>query len=294
MKSLLWLMVVISNLAHGAAPGELPDALRGVRPAAGMCARDDLRPSALQQPAGAVTAAVDVSCGVGVRDVVILGANEELTLIDLRGQAAHAQGAIEGSLSMSVAELRTKAFLKSRPVVLVGDGKGQRDLMAACTQLKAQGFTKAKVLLGGLPSWIAEGQSVLGRRDVIDEVPSLTSAELWLEGQFEANLVVIAEPLRRLQQRMPNAVVTADLSPTGLQKVLSQRRKSRAPVVASVVVASPTAHSTLQLAALREALRPVPLLSYTGTEDMFAKDMQRQTAVWSAHARGPKQPGGGL
>ena len=98
-------------------------------------------------------------------------------------------------------------------MTLIGNGKGQRDLLATCAQLKAQGFAKAKVLLGGMPAWIAQGQPVVGLHQGIDAVPSLSSAELWMEAQFDANLIVVAEPLRGLQLRMPNAMVVADLSP---------------------------------------------------------------------------------
>ena len=146
----------------------------------------------------------------------------------------------------------------------------------------------------GMPAWIAQGQPVVGLHQGIDEVPSLSSAELWMEAQFDANLIVVAETLRGLQLRMPNAMVLTDLSPKPVQRALEQRRKSRAPAVASVVVASPTALSMNQLLALREALRPLPILSYAGTADTFAKDMQRQSSVWVAHARGPKPPGCGL
>ena len=288
------LIGLIGSLAHGGPPGELPDALRGVKPATGMCTRDDPRSASQNPPGDGSMLAVDGSCGIGVREVVALGAKADVMLIDLRGHELHAQTAIEGSLSMSTSELRTKAFLQSRPIVLIGNGKGQRDLLATCAQLKAQGFAKAKVLLGGMPAWIAQGQPVVGLHQGIDEVPSLSSAELWMEAQFDANLIVVAEPLRGLQLRMPNAMVLTDLSPKPVQRALEQRRKSRAPAVASVVVASPTALSMNQLLALREALRPLPILSYAGTADTFAKDMQRQSSVWVAHARGPKPPGCGL
>jgi rhodanese-related sulfurtransferase len=295
MKRLFLPMVWLSTLAHGAAPGELPEALRGVKAATGMCTRDDLRDSshAGSSPAEPLRK-MDASCGISVREMVALSARQELTLIDLRGHEAHAQTAIDGSLSMTVGELRTKSFLHGRPLVLIGDGRGQRELLASCTRLRAQGFAKPMVLWGGLPAWQAQGQPVVGRTRSSDDVPLLTAAELWAESQFDANLIVVAEPLRSLQQRLPGAVVVESLSSAAVQRALEQRRKLRAPAVATVVVASPATLPTDQLRALREAVLPLSMLAYAGSAATFAKDMQRQSALWAAHARGPKQPGCGL
>lgn len=291
MKGRLLSILLASTLAQAASPEGLPEALKGIKPATGMCLRDAVPSSSATQPATAAARHVDVSCGIGVSDMVALSARQALTLVDVRDANAQAQATIDGSLRMSVAELHSKTFLRDRPLVLVGNGKGQRELMAACARLEAAGFVKPMVLLGGMPAWIAQRQPVVGLTNGADELPRLTSAELWMEGQFDANLIVVAEPLRSLQQRLPNAIVAADLSPTALKKALEQRRKSRIAVVASVIVASPSELLPAQQHAARDALRPVPVLYYVGTPEAFAKDMQRQSSMWAAHDRGPKQPG---
>jgi rhodanese-related sulfurtransferase len=295
VKHLALPLMMLSALAHGAVPGELPDALRGVKPATGMCTRDDLRdPSNAGTSSGESLRKVDASCGISVREMVALTARQELTLIDLRGREAHARTSIDGSLSMTVGELRTKSFLQGRPLVLIGDGKGQRELLASCARLKSQGFVRPMVLWGGLPAWQAQGQPVVGRAQDSDGVPLLTAAELWAESQFDANLIVVAEPLRSLQQRMPGALVVESLSSAALQRALENQRKLRAPAVATIVVATPAILPADQLRALRQAVLPVSMLVYAGSAEMFAKDMQRQASLWAAHARGPKQPGCGL
>ena len=77
-----------------------------------------------------------------------------LVLVDVRAAADRSLAGIPGAMHIPLAFLKTKTFLKGRPVVLVGSGHDSVDLLAAGRDLNAQGF-KMRVLAGGIQAWLA-------------------------------------------------------------------------------------------------------------------------------------------
>jgi rhodanese-related sulfurtransferase len=77
---------------------------------------------------------------------------QELVLIDVRGPQAFEQVRIPGSLNIPLFAVKTKAFLKDKPLVLVDEGFRPRRLADACDQLRQAGF-EARFLFGGLNAW---------------------------------------------------------------------------------------------------------------------------------------------
>jgi rhodanese-related sulfurtransferase len=86
-----------------------------------------------------------------------------LVLIDVRSPADHARLRIPGSLGIPFAFLKTKAFLKDRPVILIGDGFRNAALQAECKELRKSGIDAA-VLGGGLAAWDLKGLPLAGDR----------------------------------------------------------------------------------------------------------------------------------
>jgi rhodanese-related sulfurtransferase len=88
-------------------------------------------------------------------------AGNPLFLVDVRSEAAYARFSIPGSLNIPLFTVKTKGFLKAKPVILIDGGARPRQLNAACEQLHAVGFT-AKFLFGGLHAWATAGGELQG------------------------------------------------------------------------------------------------------------------------------------
>ena len=291
----VWL-VAGPALSQTVRPGSaLPDALKDVKPSTGICRRDDFNGPAGAALRGAGEPKPDLACRLGIDQWARLAGEPRTTLVDVRSAPERELATIDGALQVSAAEVAGKPFLKDKTLVLLGNGKAERELYAACSTLKAAGFRDVRVLQGGMPAWLAAGRPVLSRQAVADEVPRLSAPELWLESHFEANLVLAVPDQARVQAALPQVRVIADAGLPAIRKALAaQRKATKNRAIASLVLVVPPQMPAGDLLALRTALAPLPLLVYADGADAYAKQMKQQQQVWTAQARGPKQPACGL
>ncbi|MCJ8503061.1 rhodanese-like domain-containing protein [Desulfatitalea alkaliphila] len=92
-----------------------------------------------------------------------------LQLIDVRSLEEFQRFRIAGSIHMPLHTIRTKPFLKSKPIVLVNEGFSIRHLADACETLNRQGF-QATILAGGLLAWQAGGGPLVGDPFAMDRM----------------------------------------------------------------------------------------------------------------------------
>jgi rhodanese-related sulfurtransferase len=283
-------------LSQTVRPGSaLPDALRDVKPSTGICRRDDFTGPGSAALRGAGEPKPDLACRLGVDQWARLAGEPQTTLVDVRSAPERELATIDGALQVSAAELARKPFLKDKTLVLLGNGKAERELYAACSTLKASGFRDVRVLQGGMPAWLGSGRPVLSRHALANEVPRLSAPELWLEGHFDANLVLVVPGQARVQAALPQARVIGNAGLPAVQAALAaQRKATKNRAIAAVVLVVPPELPAADLLALRSALAPLPLLVYADGADAYAKQMKQQQQVWTAQARGPKQPACGL
>jgi rhodanese-related sulfurtransferase len=211
-------------------------------------------------------------------------------LVDTRSATDFTGFHIDGAMNISPSELRSKTFLIKKSVVLMGNGKAEREQYIDCKRLKSNGFKQVKVLHGGMPSWLASGQAVLGLAPNIAQLTRMTPSELWIESQFESNLVLVTSSQKVLQSQLKNSVLLSDENPKTIQKAIENYRKhSKSEVLAAVVLVSDKGQD---FQTLIQTIKTVPLLVYYETAEAFAQYVAQQNAVWMAQARGPKQPSG--
>lgn len=79
---------------------------------------------------------------------------QDLFLVDVREERQFVQVRIPGSLNIPLFAVKTKAFLKTKPVVLIDEGYRPHHLEETCVQLTQAGF-EAHFLFGGLNAWRA-------------------------------------------------------------------------------------------------------------------------------------------
>ena len=272
----------------------LPEALKDLPRAGTSCRNEPLAPVA--QPAGPVVRA-DLSCAVSVPElrnrIKQAGQNAQtaFTLADLRPQAGYQAYHLDGALNLTPLDLHGKPHWRDKPLVLIGSGKGERELYSECTRLKQSGYRQVQVLRGGMAAWLAQQGAVQGRVAAQGELARLSASEFWLESQNPDNVLLLGKEQSALKRELPLAFVLAQSSAESLKSALARRQKElkNAPLAAVILAAAPGI-SDVQIARLQQAVAPAPLLVYADSSEALARQLATQKAMWLAQARGPKQP----
>lgn len=276
--------------AQVASGNKLPEALKDVKPADGVCRRDSFSPAEDGKPAVAEVAP-DFACAITAAELLPILASPNTALIDLRLGAEHQAFHIAGAMSLNTADLHSKPYWQRKTTVLIGNGKGERELYSECARLKRSGYSAVKVLRGGMASWLANNQSVSGQAPRASQLARLTASELWIESQSPANLVVLGAEMKALQNELPYSTVLPQTTGPAIKSVLERRRKElKDAPLAAVVLAVDLGMSNDDIQRLQQSLGPLPLLVYTDTREALQRHVSMQKAIWAAQARGPKQP----
>jgi rhodanese-related sulfurtransferase len=266
----------------------LPEALKGIKPSVGLCTGKDAEKPKPSEFARVAEVKPDLSCGIAPEDVVRQLQSPNTVLIDARGAMDFASFHINEAMNISSTELRGKTFLRGKSLILIGNGKAEQQQYIDCRRLKSNGFKQVRVLRGGMPAWLAAGQSVLGQSPDPAQLTRLTPSELWIESRFESNLVLVAAGRKTLQKQIKGSVLIPDERPQTIQSAIDKRRRQSKSASLSAVVLAADKGTDLQT--LSQTIKPVPLLVYSETAEAFARQLAQQDAVWEAQAKGPKQP----
>jgi len=86
-------------------------------------------------------------------------------LVDVRPAVEFQGGAIPGSLNLSPFELKARASLKNRPLLLISRGHDEAGLLQERTRLLRGGFRDIQILRGGINAWARQGYELTGRGD---------------------------------------------------------------------------------------------------------------------------------
>lgn len=282
-------------LASGCASAQqgataLPAPLQGMQRAGESCSRNDDQPR--QQPPGAAKSAEalapDLSCAMAMGEArTALGAGT-FTVVDVRAASDYQRFHAPDALNLPMQDLPYKQVLKAKPLLLVGTGKGERELYVACGRLRRAGFASVRVLSGGMLSYVRSALPLQGRAPGAYEMAQLSAGELWEEARSSENVVLVSEGNRELLGQLPYAAVVAGMTPATLQSVMEQQRKAGGRPPLSLVLAAPVPADAY--GALAAAVAPTPLTVYPGPPEAVSKHAQTQKAMWAAHARGPRQP----
>ncbi len=85
-----------------------------------------------------------------------------IVLVDVRSAESFNKARITGSINIPLYAIKTKAFLKTKQLVLVNEGYGYPKLIDECNRLNNSGFTSVNILDGGLNGWISENGHIEG------------------------------------------------------------------------------------------------------------------------------------
>lgn len=111
----------------------------------------DVRQSSIQAGQSQVFPARD--CRLSIAESARSREPEAYTFVDVRSVDDFSRHHVPGSINISPNELKTKTFLKDRPLVLVDTGHAEGPSIVTCEELRRLGFSNVKVLSGGLYGW---------------------------------------------------------------------------------------------------------------------------------------------
>ena len=299
---LLCLFVQGFSRAEVLSGDNVPGALRDIPRARLMCSSNEIA-GAGSTPMATGAEYPDLGCGISVSEAIPFLKGQGTVIVDTRTPNEFGEFQIEGAINLSASGLRHKTYLRSSSVLLVGNGKGERVLYEACSRLRKDGFSKIRVLSGGMPSWLLSGQPIVGKPSTPHTLVELSPEELWAESSFDANRILVEKKMQAIQGYLSRSRTISDDSNETIVATLSlanNKGKSlraggrREVSLASVIMVLGDGKSFEQIHDLRQAIKPTPLLVYRNTTEAFERYVSAQKTVWAAQSRGPKQPKCGL
>jgi rhodanese-related sulfurtransferase len=114
---------------------------------------------------------------------------KKIFLIDVRRATEFQRYHIPGALNIALHAVKAKAFLKSKPVVLLNNGYEVGVLADTCRALRQNGY-KAFVLAGGLYAWKAAGGSLTGESFARREMNLISASQFQRERAVEHQKIV--------------------------------------------------------------------------------------------------------
>lgn len=283
---------MVISVARSRPATDAQDALSGIKKAEKTCANHTVIPYMQNvTPPKAEPRKPELACALSAGQLHREISTPDLALVDVRAAGRDDENKISGSIRMTLAELHTKRFLRDRHVVLIGNGKAENDLYRACGELLDRGFKSVRVLNGGVPAWALEGYDVSGRQVNVDSALTLTSMELWRETKFSENIILVDMKQAVLAKELPRVdQVVARLTPADLKRATQAVQHARGRGArGSVVLVASTDTSAATIRALRSALRPIPLLAYAGSAQVYRQQLAEQRMIWQARNSGPKE-----
>ncbi|MDD2740495.1 MAG: rhodanese-like domain-containing protein [Methylomonas lenta] len=273
----------------------IEEAIKNIKPASGMCIADKAMAVESNHSDIGYSESVkpDLSCAILASQLSTIVSNDKnLVLVDTRKKQDFTDYSIAGAMNTSVSDIKNKMFLRDKSVVLIGDGKAERDLYLSCAELKKMAFKDVRVLRGGMPTWLSGGYPVIGKIPQLDQLGVLTSLELWSESQYDENLIVIDHVKKEFQHELNTNNLINSLTLTNLKKTIEKRRSVlSSEYFSSLIIITTTNLANNNLAKLRKDLVPIPTLVYLGTLEEYKLQLSQQKAVLLARDRGPKKPG---
>lgn len=274
---------------------ELPEALINIKPADGVCKKDQAIAAWDQQHGHTDPIVIDRDCARTAQQVVATLGQPDVLLVDLRQGQDFQRFHVKGASQLTLSQLLSKPYLQSKSLVLIGDARDDRETYLACTQLRQAGFQNTTLITGGMSQWLLHGLPVEGKAPLPLELSLVSAPQLWARGQSDDQLVVLDARRASLSSQFPKAKVVSTLTPDALTRVVTtpEKKKTVSPWI-TVTLVTDQPLSAESYAELQRAIMPLPLSVYTGSDGDYAAALKQQKAIWVAQAKGPKTLGCGL
>ena len=137
-----------------------------------------------------------------------LNQGDHIFLVDIRPAKEFSQFKIPGSLNVKAPLIKTKAFLKTRPIVLIHQGFANREMAAVAKGLNTRDFS-VSVLQGGLAAWTHKGGQLVGNPFSFKTVHTISAREFFAGSTREDWVILNLSPQPSDKKAVPAAIPLA-------------------------------------------------------------------------------------
>lgn len=149
----------------------------------------------------------------------------EVLIIDVRSQKSYEKLYIPGSLNIPLFAIKTKPFLKNRPIILVNEGFGITPLETECRALREKGFN-AEALMGGIIAWDAQKAPLEGDPRFLAEF-RLVSANLFQQEKNRAGLILVDASIPEPTKPIKPTQLIQPIKPVQLKTFISNNNQQK-------------------------------------------------------------------
>lgn len=210
----------------------------------------------------------------------------ETVLIDVRSREEFERIRIPGSMNVPLFAIKTKTFLKPKPLVLVNEGYSYAPLERACEHLRESGF-RVWILTGGLNSWRQEGGPLEGDPFAQKELNKIPARIFFEERDYEGWVVIDASESQAADSRhlIPEGIHVPLLSDkkefvSGLKTAVG-RHESKSPLSVLIFNEAGGQYEDMENVLEKAGLRNVFFLE--GGLQGYKTFLQRQALIWQGN-----------
>lgn len=117
-------------------------------------------------------------------------AQPDAVLIDVRPAPLFRDAAVPEALNIPANLVKTKSFLKAKPLLLSNLGGDYASLERLCLDLQEAGFSKVRAMYGGVVGWRNEGEALSGRLSHLSALDAVSADVFYSNKAFRHWLVV--------------------------------------------------------------------------------------------------------
>ncbi len=131
---------------------------------------------------------------LGVSEAVALHQSDsKLKVVDIRASSDFQNIHVSNSLNMPLFQIKTKGFLRARPILLITNGIPDKQIDQEVNDLNKRGF-QIQILKGGIHAWREGKGPVEGINQNVDSIPGLAFEEISrLDFSIKWNLLALEE-----------------------------------------------------------------------------------------------------
>jgi len=145
---------------------------------------------------------------------------QKLFMVDIRNSKKFNTFKIPGSINISLSFIKTKPFLKTKPVVIIHESIAYSEIEFQAGKLNRKGFD-IKILQGGLAAWKHKGGTLAGDPFAPQELNRISAQTFFAEKDHEEWVILNAcsKELKHHKVLFPKAIHTSKSSPKIQQMV---------------------------------------------------------------------------
>lgn len=229
----------------------------------------------------------DRGCLVSLFELDKLRAEKDFNLVDVRSPSEYDRYRIADSINIPLHIVKTKEFLKSTSVVLVGEGRSTTELEKLCGELKQVGFARMAVLDGGLLAWYVSKRGLEGDAIAQSKLNLMSAEELFAEHAMSGWSVIDASPqgkYKDMRPWLPANVTAISIKSKGdpiarISAAILKQRKSNPQNKLLLVADDNSAYERID-ARLRKSGVASGVLRLDGGLKGYREHVAKQLALW--------------